>query len=235
MKKWFVVLAVLLLMILAVSAAAEVDHSMINVEDEHFYCWLQMKEHQFYFANYSCLMTNTDMSRGMTIWLYISLTDAEGKEIYKTDEHVFLIKPGETRAIYIRDTIKPEVRNQVTKCKLIWANCENESYAGRAKLYTPLPVYDLKVGGGSGQMWCKGYFDNPFDAKIDSDWIFEQIELYDRNDGHLVYCGEIWQGDYEIKPLKKGVMLEGTSPIPDMIGTDYDVKVRLEYYGTPQE
>lgn len=240
MKKWFVVLAVLLLMVFAASASAEVDHSMISIADEHLYCWLASENSQNYTMDYSCLMTNTDTSGGVTVKLYVSIIDADGKEIYKLGEtSLFCIKAGETRAIQIeRGGIQPEVRDQARKCELIWVACDkydDEGYADRTKYWTPLPVYDLTTGGVDGHIWSKCYFDNPFDAKISSDYFQSQIELYDKNDGHLVYCGSVWWGHtFEEKPLRKGCMLQGTSAIPDMIGIDYDIKIRLEYYGNPK-
>ena len=255
MKKWFVVLAVMLLMVFAVSASAEVDHSMISMVDENFYCWLANVDDENYVMSYSCLMTNTDTTGGASVQLHIGIIDADGQEIFSLGDMLFYIKAGETKAIYLfRGDVPPAVREQAKKYELVCVACDRYSedvYADISKYYTPLPVNNLLVNLETykegplhhtvidyGKLSYSGEFKNPFDSILRASDVRAQIELYDK-EGHLVYCGPaggFGSGNtYEYKPSMLCGFI-GSAKIPDLIGKNcnntsikyvYDVKLTL--------
>ena len=248
MKKWFVVLAVLLLMVFAASASAEVDHSMITIADENFYCWLANEDDENYMMNYSFLMTNTDSSGGVSVELYVSIADGDGNEIFKLNNSQFYIKAGETRAILLnRDDVPPAVRDQARKYGLVWVACDrydDEAYAKIEKRFTPLPVSNFLVNletHTEGQLHhlvtdygCLSYsgeFKNPFDQKLRASDVNAQIEMYDK-EGHLVYCGPaggFGSGNtYEYKPSMLCGFI-GTAKIPDLIDKNCNIDVKYSY------
>lgn len=240
MKKIALIVFALVCLVI-ITTQAEPDHSNIELRDETIYVFLPSIRYKSYHAQYCCLVTNKSSSNYYHFEMNVELLDKNNNVVCVLSPSGYIVlKPGETRAVHMHClNISTEQRSRIASYNVRWESCEEitkEIY--KIQRVVDLPYQNLKVTDGQYYREYTCTITNPFDQAILASGIYGQIEFYDKTDGHLVYCDDYYDMSLEARNSTAGIrpgysvdnwLAQIHIGIIEIIGTDYDVKLHIEY------